>query len=61
MNFLKAHWPAITAVLGSFLTMILPGLTAIAAANPKTTVGVLCGAVVAAYYAENPQQKKLTK
>ena len=58
MNWLKAHWPAITALMGGALTVIIPGLQAIAAANPKTTVGVLCSAIIAAYYAESPRQPK---
>lgn len=57
MKFLKAHWPAITAAIGGLLPIILPGLAAIAQANPKTTVGVLCGAIVAAYYANSPLSK----
>lgn len=58
MKFLKAHWPTILAVLGGLLPQIIPGLAAIAVANPKSTIGVLCAAIVAAYNVTAPKDKK---
>lgn len=61
MKFLKDHWPTILAVAGGVLTQILPGLTAIAVANPKTTLGILCACIVAAYNSTAPKDKPLVK
>ena len=58
VKFLKAHWPSIVAVAGGILPVILPGLAAIAAANPKTTVGILCAAILTAYNASAPKDQK---
>lgn len=57
MKFLKAHWPWIVATLGGILTDVLPGLTAIAASHPKSTVGILCGAIVAVYNMTAPKDR----
>lgn len=57
MKWLKAHWPAISAVLGGAATFLLPAVKAFVAANPKSTVGVLLSAVIGAYYAQSPLTK----
>lgn len=54
MSFLKAHWPAISAVAGAVITFMLPSLQAFESAHDKTVVGVLCSCLIAAYYAQSP-------
>lgn len=58
LKFLKAHWPSIVAVLGGTLPLLIPGFAAIAAANPKSTIGILCAAILAAYNATAPKDQK---
>lgn len=58
MKFFKTHWPTVVAVLGGTLPLIIPGLSGIAAANPKSTLGILCAAIVAAYNVTAPKDKK---
>lgn len=57
MNWLKAHWPAVGAVIGAVLPFELPSIKAYIAANPHTFLAVLLAAVVAAYYQQSPLQK----
>ena len=59
MNWLKAHWPTITALLGAALPTLIPGLQAIAAAYPKSTVSILCLAIIAAYNSTAPKDRNL--
>lgn len=59
MKFLKAHWPTIISVAGTALTYVLPGLSAMVVAHPKSTVSVLLGALIAAYNATAPKDKAL--
>ena len=60
MKYLKAHWGTISAVLGGALTFCLPGLQAVAAAHPKSTISVIIGALVSAYNLSAPKDKLKT-
>lgn len=57
MKFLKAHWPTILSLAGTALTYALPGLQALVAAHPKSTISVLLGALIAAYNSTAPKDK----
>lgn len=59
MNFLKKYWPTISAVAGGALTFLMPALVAYVSAHPKTAVGVLLGAVIAAYHATAPKDSNI--
>lgn len=58
MNWLKAHWPAISGVVAVVLPFELPSINAYIAAHPHTTLGVLLAAVVAMYYKQSPLKPK---
>ncbi len=58
MNWLKAHWPAVSSAVGFAIPFLIPSFNAYIAAHPHTTEGVLLSALVAAYYANSPKQKK---
>jgi hypothetical protein len=55
---LKKFWATYGTLLGGAFYYLMPGLQAIAAAHPKTAIGVLLGAVIAAFHAEAPKSKK---
>lgn len=61
MKFLQKYWPTITAILGAVLPQIIPGLQAIAAAYPKSTVSIMCLAIIAAYHATAPKDVNIVK
>lgn len=58
MNWLKAHWPAVGAIISAVLPFELPSIKAFIAANPHSMFAVLLGAIVAAYYAQSPLAPK---
>lgn len=55
MNFLKKYWPTIASLGGVAITFLLPSITAYAAANPKSTIGILCACIIAAYHSTAPK------
>lgn len=58
MQFLKKYWPTILASAGGLVTFLLPSISAAAASNPKTALGVLCGCVIAAHNMTAPKDAK---
>lgn len=58
MQFLKKYWPTISAAAGGLLTFLLPALTQYASAHPKTALGVLFAAVIAAYHSSAPKDQR---
>lgn len=58
MNFLKAHWPTITAALGVLIPFEIPSINAYVSAHPHSTIGVLLSAVVTTYYMKSPTANK---
>ena len=58
-KFLATYWPTIMAVAGGAVSFLLPSLAAYAAAHPHTTIGVLCGCVIAAYHSTAPKDQNI--
>ena len=54
MQFLKKYWPTIMSVAGGVVTFAMPSLVAYVSTHPKTAVGVLLSAVIAAYHSSSP-------
>lgn len=61
MNFLKKYWPTILSVGGAAVPFLMPSITAYAAANPKSIIGVLCACVIMAYHSTAPKDSTLRK
>jgi hypothetical protein len=49
MNFIKAHYKAIIAILTPIIVFLTPSLHAAATNNPHTALGVVCGCVLTAW------------
>ncbi len=49
MAFIKAHWPAILAILTPTIGFLTPSLKAAATANPHTALGVLSACILTAW------------
>jgi hypothetical protein len=58
MQVLKKYWPTILAAVGGLVAFLVPSLTAYAAAYPKTTVGILCACIIAAYHSQAPKDQQ---
>ena len=58
MNYVKKYLPHAGATVTAALVFLLPALDAYVSAHPKTTVGVLLSAVIAAYHATAPKDQQ---
>jgi hypothetical protein len=61
MKWLKAHWPAVGGVIAVIVPFAKPSIDAFIAQNPHSTLAVLLGAIVGAYYLNSPRQQAAPK
>jgi hypothetical protein len=57
LDFLKKHWGAIVSIGGPLLAFLEPSLHAYASSNPKSSLGVVIGALLTMYYSRSPKDK----
>jgi hypothetical protein len=55
MSFLKKHWGNIAGVIVPILVFVEPSLHAYVQANPKTTLGIIIAALLAAFNSTAPK------